>query len=187
MKTDLLASLLPSKEPETLYTFIDKHAQLHTKHSKAKYIPGSINENVIAANETKRLFKRIWPRNKSTFNRSQYMQKVHQFNRIHMQAKSQFLKARFQDNHHNLQKLWHVLGDVLHRLPTKILPSIKPRQLLVDRFVEFFTEKIEKNTLNILCFPQFATHHPRLYSPYVFHFLYCNRGSSYQNYYQFSK
>ena len=61
-----------------------------------------------------------------------------------MQAKSQFLKAKIQDNHTNPQKLWRVLGDVLHRLPAKILPSIKPPQLLADRFVEFFTEKIEK-------------------------------------------
>ena len=69
------------------------------------------------------------------------MQKVHQYNRICMQAKSQFLKAKIQDNHHNLQKLWHVLGDVLHRLPAKMLPLIKPPQLLADRFLEFFTEK----------------------------------------------
>ena len=69
------------------------------------------------------------------------MQKVHQYNRICMQAKSQFLKAKIQNNP---QKLWRVLGDVLHRLPAKILPSIKPPQLLADRFVEFFTEKIEK-------------------------------------------
>ena len=68
----------------------------------------------------------------------------HQYNRICMQAKSQFLKAKIQDNHNNTQKLWRVLGDVLHRLPAKILPSIKPPQLLADRFVEFFTEKIEK-------------------------------------------
>ena len=59
-------------------------------------------------------------------------------------------------------------------LPAKMLPSIKPPQLLADRFVEFFTEKLKKNMLNILYFPQFATHHPRLSSPYVFHFLYCN-------------
>ena len=72
------------------------------------------------------------------------MQKVHQYNRICMQAKSQFLKAKIQDNHNNPQKLWRVLGDVLHRLPAKILPLIKPPQLLADRFVEFFTEKIEK-------------------------------------------
>ena len=70
------------------------------------------------------------------------MQKVHQYNRICLQAKSQFLKVKIQDNHNNPQKLWHVLGDVLHRLPAKILPSIKPPQLLADRFVEFFTEKI---------------------------------------------
>ena len=43
-----------------------------------------------------------------------------------------------------LQKLWRVLGDVLHRIPAKILPSINPPKLLADRFVEFFTEKIEK-------------------------------------------
>ena len=100
--------------------------------------------------------ERIWRRNKSTFNRSQYMQKVHQYHSICMQAKSQFLKAKIQDNHHNPQKLWRVLCDVLHRLPAKIVPSIKPLQLLADRFVEFFTEKIENNTLNILCFCQFS-------------------------------
>ena len=61
-----------------------------------------------------------------------------------MQAKSQFLKARIQYNNNNSQKLWCLLGDVLYRLPTKILPSIKPPQLLEDRFVEFFTGKITK-------------------------------------------
>ena len=153
MKADLLASKLinnPAKEPDTLYkqyhstlsTLIDKHAPLHTKHTKAKYIPGWLNDTVITAKETKGLFERIWRRDKSTFNRSRYMQKVHQYNRICMQAKSQFLKAKIQDNHNNPQKLWRVLGDVLHRLPAKILLSIKPPQLLADRFVEFFTEKI---------------------------------------------
>ena len=149
-RTELINN--PSKEPDTLYkqyhttlsTLIDKHAPIHTKHTKAKYIPGWVNDTVIAAKETKSLFERIWRRNRSTFNRSQYMQKVHQYNRVCMQAKSQFLKEKIQDNHHNPQKLWRVLGDVLHRLPAKILPSINPLQLLADRFVEFFTEKIEK-------------------------------------------
>ena len=154
MKADLLASEMiknPSKQPDTLYnqyhttlsTLIDKHAPLHTKHTKVKYITGWVNKTVIAAKEIKRLFECIWRRNKSTFNRSQYMQKVHQYNRICKQAKSQFLQAKFKDNH-NPQKLWCVLGDVLHRLPAKILPSIKPPQLLADRFMEFFTEKNEK-------------------------------------------
>ena len=71
------------------------------------------------------------------------MQKVHQYNKICMQAKSEFLKAKIRDNHHN-PWLWRVLGDVLHRIPAKILPSINPPQLLANRFVEFFTEKIEK-------------------------------------------
>ena len=155
MKAGLLASELinnPSKELDTLYkqyhitlsTLINKYAPLHTKHTEAKYIPGWVNETVIAAKETKHFFECIWRRNKSTFNRSWYMQKVHQYNRICMQAKSQFLKAKIQDNHYNSQKLWRVLGNVLHRLRTKILPSIKPPQLLADRFVEFFTEKLEK-------------------------------------------
>ena len=155
LKTDLLASELlnnPSKEADTLYeqyhttlsTLIDKYAPPHTKNTKAKYILGWVNETVIVAKETKRLFERIWRRNKSTFNRSQYMQKVHQYNKICMQAKSELLKETIQDNHHNPQKLWRVLGDVLHRIPAKILPSINPPKLLADRFVEFFTEKIEK-------------------------------------------
>ena len=107
MKADLLASELinnPSKEPDTLYKqyhttlsiLIDKHAPLHTKHTKAKYIPGWVNDTVNAAKETNRLFERIWRRDKSTFNRSRYMQKVHQYNRICMQAKSQFLKRKFR-------------------------------------------------------------------------------------------
>ena len=72
------------------------------------------------------------------------MQKVHQCNRTCMQAKSKFLKAKIRDNDHDPQKLWRVLGDVLHRLPTKMLPSINPPRLLADRFVESFSEKIEK-------------------------------------------
>ena len=153
MKTDLIASDLinnPSKDANTLYeqyhstltTLIDKHAPLHTKHTKAKYISGWVNKAVIVAKKTKRLFERIWRRNKSHFNRSQYMQKIHQYNRICMQTKSEFLKAKIQDNHHDPPKLWQVFGDVLHRLPAKMLPSINIPRLMADRFVEFFTEKI---------------------------------------------
>ena len=110
-------------------------------HKTSTTNPGWVNDTVIVAKETKRLFEHIWRRDKSTFNRSRYMQKVHQYNRICMQAKSQFLKVKIQDNHNNPQKLWRVLGDVLHRLPVKILPSIKHPQLLADRCMEFFTEK----------------------------------------------
>ena len=70
MKADLLASELinnPSREPDTFYkqyhstlsTLINKHAPLHTKHTKAKYIPGWVNDTVITAKETKRLFECI--------------------------------------------------------------------------------------------------------------------------------
>ena len=69
------------------------------------------------------------------------MQKVPQYNRICMQAKSEFLKAKIQDNYHNAKKLWQVYIDVLHRQPAKMLPSINPSQLLADRVEEFFTEK----------------------------------------------
>ena len=65
MKVDLLVSERinnPSKEHDTLYkqyhttllTLINKHAPLHTKYTKAKYIPGWVNDTVIAAKETKR-------------------------------------------------------------------------------------------------------------------------------------
>ena len=111
---------------------------------KMKYIPGWVKENVKAAKETKHLFKCIWCRNKSTFNTSQYMQKVYQYKIVCMQAKSEFLTAKFQDNHDNPQKLVWVLSNVLHRLPPKLLPSINPPQLLADRFVEFFKDIIEK-------------------------------------------
>ena len=116
MKTDLIASDLinnPSKDADTLYEqhhstltpLIDKHASLHTRHTKAKYIPGWVNEAVIEVKETKCLFERIWCRNKSHFNRSQYIQKVHHYNRICMQAKSEFFKAKIQDNHHDPTKI----------------------------------------------------------------------------------
>ena len=105
MKTDLISSDLISNlsnDSDTLYkqyhttltTLILKHAPLHTKHTKVKYIPGWVNDAVIAAKETKRLFERILHRNKSHFNRSQYMQKVHQCNKTSILTKSEFLKAK---------------------------------------------------------------------------------------------
>ena len=46
-------------------------------------------------------------------------------------------------------------GDVLHRLPAKLLPTINPPQLLADRSVDFFT-----------------TYHPRLSSLHIFFILF---------------
>ena len=200
IKTDCLASEQiknPSKETDTLCkqyhitlsTLIDKQAPLHTKHTKAKYIPGWVTETIIAVKETEHCFNIFGKERNQPSNRSHYMQKVQLYNRICMQAKSQFLKAKIQDNYHNPQKLWHVLGDVLHRLTAKMLSSIKPPQLLAGRSVKFFTEKMKKyaqhsllpstrntssQTLLVLCFP--------------FSLLYVyNRGLSYQNYDQLSK
>ena len=75
------------------------------QHVRSKYIPGWVNDSVIAAKETKRLFERLWRKNKSSFNRSQYMKKVHMYNKICMKAKSDFLKSRIHDNQDNPQKL----------------------------------------------------------------------------------
>ena len=107
MKTDIIASDLinnPSKDADTLYkqyhttltTLIDKHAPLHTKHTKAKYIPGWVNEAVIVAKETKHLFERIWHRNKSHFNRSQYMQKSTNTTESACRPNPNFLKQKFR-------------------------------------------------------------------------------------------
>ena len=63
MKADLLASELInnlSKESDTLYkqyhttlsTLIDKHAPLHTKHTKVKYISGWVNETSTCRKST---------------------------------------------------------------------------------------------------------------------------------------
>ena len=146
MKTDLTASDLinnPSKDADTLYeqyhttltTLIDKHAPLHTKHTKVKYIPGSVNKAVIAAKETKRLFEKDLAQKQISLQQMSICAESPPIQHICMQAKSEFLKAKIQDNHHDPKKLWRVLGDVLHRLPAKMLPSINPPQLLADRFV----------------------------------------------------
>ena len=93
MKTDLFTSELvtnPHKEADALYSqyhstlssLINKHAPSHTKHVKAQYIQGWVNESVIAVKEIKRLYEHIWCRNKSLFNRPQNMQKIYQYDRI---------------------------------------------------------------------------------------------------------
>ena len=64
------------------------------------------------------------------------------YNKICMKAKSEFLKSRIHDNQDNPQKLWQTLNDVLHRSAAKVLPSVNSPQLLANKFVEFFTEKI---------------------------------------------
>ena len=64
------------------------------------------------------------------------------YNKICMKAKSDFLKSRIHDNQDNPQKLWQTLNDVLHRSAAKVLPSVNSPQLLANKFVELFTEKI---------------------------------------------
>ena len=72
------------------------------------------------------------------------MQKVHQYNKICMQAKSEFHKEKIRDNHYNPQKLWRVLGDVLHRITAKILPSINPPKLWLTDLSSFSQKKLKK-------------------------------------------
>ena len=62
------------------------------------------------------------------------MQKVHQCSRVFMWAKSEFLKAKIHYHHHDPKKLWRVLGNVLCRLPAKMLSSVDPPWLLADTF-----------------------------------------------------
>ena len=69
------ARVLCNQYHSTLSALIDKHAPPHTKHVKAKYIPGWVNQGVIAAKETKCLFEHIWSRNRYPFNRSQKYRK----------------------------------------------------------------------------------------------------------------
>ena len=94
MRKDLLSSELivdPQNNSDALYSqyhstltsLIDKHAPSITKHVRSKYIPGWVNDSVIAAKETKCLFERLWRKNKSSFNRSQYIKKVHMYNKLH--------------------------------------------------------------------------------------------------------
>ena len=64
------------------------------------------------------------------------------YNKICMKAKCDFLKSRIHENQDNPQKLWQTLNDVLHRSAAKLLPSVNSPQLLANKFVEFFTEKI---------------------------------------------
>ena len=55
-----------------------------------------------------------------------------------------FLKQRFRITIMTPKNYGQSLAIVLHRLPARMLPSINPPRLLADRFVEFFSEKIEK-------------------------------------------
>ena len=120
LKTDLLASELlnnPSKEADTLYeqyhttlsTLIDKHAPPHTKHTKAKYIPGWINETVIAAKETKCLFECICAEINLPSIDPNTCRKSTSTIKSGCRPKTEFLKAKIRDNnttHKNYDESW---------------------------------------------------------------------------------
>ena len=97
LKADILASELlnnPSKEADTLYE--QYHTTLFTLIDNGN------------CGKRDQAFEHIWRRNKSTFKRSQYMQKVHHYNKI-CRPNLNSLKQNFRTittTHKNYGKSW---------------------------------------------------------------------------------
>ena len=62
------------------------------------------------------------------------------------------------------------LGNVLYRLSAKLLPLINPLSFWLTDFWSSLKKKMKKNPPYFLCFAEFETHHPRLFSHMFFSF-----------------
>ena len=160
----------PRSQISATVTF-PKYHKINKEKMKTDLIASDLINNpskeaVIAAKETKGLFERIWRRNKSHFNRSQYMQKVHQYNRIFMQAKFEKFKITTMTQKNYGESLAMCYTDCQPRCHHRLIPL---GSSLTDLWSSL--QKKLKNTLSFSYFPEVTTHLPRLSSPHAFHFL----------------
>lgn len=130
---------------DTLSNLLDKHAPLKRKTfnpNKQQKSPW-INDSIIEARRRKRQLERIWRRNKTPLNRSNFRKQVNFCNRLINKAKSDFYSDLISSNSDDSRNLWNSLNKILHRSPPPALPQCDNNRELANKFSDFFLQKIE--------------------------------------------
>ena len=141
--TSSSCAALYKKYHDTLSSLLDKHAPLRSKQEDrppVKWLTGEI----LNAKRIKRHFERKWRRTGSTLDRSRYRQSINSYNRLLTRAKQTFYTKTIEENSHDSKQLWKSLNSILHRIPTKILPTHNSTLNLANSLSTYFVDKIKK-------------------------------------------
>ena len=128
---------------DDLSKLLNKHAPLVTR-TFTKQATGWLSDTYRLAKTIRRQLERIWRKDKSAYNRARLRRQIGRCNSLVNKDKANYFRNLVKENTNDSKKLWQVLRSALHSSPEAVLPSHESKKGLADRFVTFFSDKIDK-------------------------------------------
>ena len=128
---------------DDLSKLLNKHAPLVTR-TFTKQATGWLSDTYRLAKTIRRQLERIWRKDKSAYNRARLRRQIGRCNSLVNKDKANYFRNLVKENTNDSKKLWQVLRSALHSSPEAVLPSHESKKGLADRFVTFFSCKIDK-------------------------------------------
>ena len=103
-----------------------------------------INPEILQAKRERSRLERCWRRWKSPFDRKKFWAQCNSVGSLISKAKSSFLSNLVTESSANPYTLWKTLNTILHQNPSNSLPESPDASPLVNTFLDFFEDKIDR-------------------------------------------
>ena len=154
-KNDILASPLYTKPASnasdladqfssTLRSILDIHAPIKTKTVVQRPHTPWINPEILQAKRERSRLERCCRRWKSPFDRKKFRAQCNSVRSLISKAKSSFLSNLVTESSTNPRTLRKTLNTILHRNPSNSFPESPDASSLVNTFLDFFKDKIDR-------------------------------------------
>ena len=129
-----------------LTTLLDRHAPIITKESFVRNQSPWFNDELSQAKKSKRQAERKWIKNPLEINLQIFHHHKYTYLDMCKNAKKEFYQSQIAQHQGNQKELYKIANKLLYRTKDKSLPDEDNPEILANRFVNFFADKIKNIT-----------------------------------------
>ena len=134
--------VLIDKYESTLKKTLQKHAPLKRRLINIRPSSPWYNEDIGKEKRKRRKLERRWRRSGLCIDRQLYVKQCETVNAMIKNAKTTYYTSVISNNAHNQNVLFKTVDKLLHRKPERQYPTTSSKFELVNRFADFFSNKI---------------------------------------------
>jgi exonuclease III len=139
-----------------LSRIVDHHAPLITRNITIRPAAPWYNEEIRSEKRIRRKLERIWRTTKQPSDRLKYRRQCRRVAELLTESRTLYYSQIIHDNEGDQRKLFKTVDKLLHRTPEPQYPICQSTEVLANKFLEFFEDKILKIHTDLSNSPQFS-------------------------------
>lgn len=129
---------------ETYKTILDDMIPIKTKQVSSKTAPSWYSNEIQQAKAKRRKLERTWRRRELREDWDRFRTQTAVVKNLLYETKKSFYQDQIQSNAGNQKELYKIINSLLDRTKERILPKSNTNHELAEKFLDYFTSKIEK-------------------------------------------